>query len=329
MSAIPEHLRYRPQGVPAGMVAPPKRPTRVEDIMPVNMVRHGGKIVWISQSLLKDFALLEAGLGCPKQFWYKYIRGEEVQRYDSGAMTSGKRFEFLLTGQTDKYNNPTPAITTGKGAVSAEETRVKANAEAAYDRLFAHGFRFKRFVGVEGTTISGAKTGSTIRTAGMSGTLDLLCKREGKPCIVDLKYSGLLGDRWNEYGWYWEDETHPNYIGNSAYHRVQATHYTLLYYLRFGKIVPFYYAVFDSRAGKEGNYRIFEMNITEVAMVEHLRRVNDVAIKLRAMLKTARHKECEKNAFCPVGTYDRCQNCLLANKCSKRVTLQEEIKVTI
>lgn len=329
MSAIPEHLKYNPHTI-AGVFAPPTRPQSVQDALPINSVRHKGKTVWISQSLLKDFEKMENGLLCPKQFYYKYVMHQNVENRSSGAMEAGKRFEYLLTGQRDKYNQPTFAIKTGKGAVSADETRAKTNAEFAYETLKKHGFEFKRLVSVgETVDVVKAKTGVTLHTNGMSGTLDLLCKKNGQTCIVDLKYSGLLGDKWNEMGWYWEDETHPNYIGNNLYQRTQATHYTLLYLLRFGKKLPFYYAVFDSRAGREGNYQIFEMNISDAALILHLRRVDQAAIKLRAMLKTAKYEDCGKNAFCPVGSFGRCQLCLLASTCTKRVDRQEEVIVTI
>jgi hypothetical protein len=307
------------------------RKSSIGDVLPMPIVKHKGKTVFITQSMLKDFAKMEAGEGCPKQFYYKYIKFENVELRDTSSMNLGKRFEYILTGQTDKFGITVGPLLTGKGEKSAEEKRVRANADTASEVLNSHGFKFKRLVNETGEALSigKARSGVSIHTQGMSGTLDLLCTKNGQKCIVDLKYSGLLGDKWSEFGWYWEDKNHPNYIGNNPYQRLQATQYVALYYLRFGKKLPFYYAVFDNRSGKEGNYRIFEMDISDDAITRHLMRIKEVAIALKAMLKTAHLKECEKNAFCPVGEFTRCNGCALAENCTRRVTIQDELKISI
>lgn len=327
MAAIPEHLLYDPSRMTGVKAQAPKRPT-IESMLPLPVVKYKGKTVYVTQSMMKDFAKLEMDEFCPKQFFYKYILKQDVEARDTVSMNLGKRFEYLLTGQTDKYNNVPEPFLTNRGEPSAEEKRVRNNADKSIEILQKHGFSVKR-LSREVIEIRGGKTGSNIHTNGMGGTLDLLTKKDGEQCIVDIKYSGLLGDKWSEFGWYWEDETHHNHISKNAYQRIQATHYTLLYYLRFGKKLPFYYAVFDNRASKEGNYRIFRMNISDDAMALHLREVRSLVDKLKTMLKTAHLKECEKNAFCPVGSFDRCGTCKLAESCTRRVTKQDEIEISI
>jgi len=43
--------------------------------------------------------------------------------------------------------------------------------------------------------------GLKLESKNKNGILDIWAEMDGRPCIIDLKYSGLIDDKWAETGW--------------------------------------------------------------------------------------------------------------------------------
>jgi hypothetical protein len=72
--------------------------------------------------------------------------------------------------------------------------------------------------------------------------LDILAEWDGQKVIIDLKYSGLIDDKWNEMGW--ETESLP--MKDSL--MIQGVHYKILAKDILGiEDIPFYYFIFNSK----------------------------------------------------------------------------------
>lgn len=262
---------------------------------------HTGETFNISQSMVKAYL----DVACEMQF-YKTSVTRELEREQTQAQAEGWRFEYLVAGATDRKGNVPEPIRTPTGKLSSVNARLSANAEAARAALIAEGF-----------DLDNAVVGHRITTAtGLQGDLDMLTKRHGKLCIVDLKYSGLLGNPYEMLGWNWTDEYRPNYLYKNPKHTTQALHYQLLHRIHYyGVEVPFYFAVFDSRAGHEGEYRIFEMQALDSARARHLRLLLSTQQAVQAMLN-------DGVTYSP--SFDRCRRCPYLD-CPKRATAPEVI----
>ena len=100
---------------------------------------------------------------------------------------------------------------------------------------------FKRIIQHYGIEIK--ETGKVITQEGMTGILDIYAEWDGRTCIIDTKYSGLLYDRWNEMGW------EINSLPEKHNLMLQPVQYKILMSLELGipvEDIDFYFFVFSS-----------------------------------------------------------------------------------
>lgn len=204
-------------------------------------------MVKITQSLIKAFQKVEQGFDCPFKFKALYIDFTHHSE-PTPAMSLGHYFEYLATGQLPRGGNaPEPIMLqsgTNKGTPNKEYRNATLQAENFKSDIEALGFKI---------TQTGIKLVHPIETD-VEGTTDLLATHpKYGECIIDLKYSGLINDKWNELGWV--------ELAYKIQHMTQALHYTFL------RRISFFFAVYSS--ANEWERKWFRIIIDPDAIVRH------------------------------------------------------------
>ena len=303
---IPAHMLIGGSDIAASLskasdLANYKEPTEA-DYLPLPILRYpswhkkAGQEKTVHQSTVKNYwALLEGD--CPKR-WYANNISNEIENQLGDAAAMGNRFEFLLTGTLNRDGTVPPQLTTATGAVSkAINARIQECVNLAIVTL-EH----------EGYDIEDAKKSGGVQYyfnhSGIGGTLDLFIwnKKEQRLHIVDLKFSGLIGDKWNSFGWNWKEPSFWNHLSNNRGHKIQAEHYRFGVELQTGiKNVPFIFAVFDNRAKQEGRYRLFRMKSSLKNRLWYLKEMTMAIKGMQEML--------DEGKFPSKPDYDRCKGC--------------------
>lgn len=155
----------------------------------------------ISQSMIKELIKYHEGNVCGLQFVEKFIKGNFDKFRPSDAMSVGTWFEYELTGALPKDGiKPKPEYTL-KGELTAPFRNMQNHIKCFKSTMLYYGFEI-------------VTVGEKIVHKDMEGTLDLRCRatqdvrtqtglviKKGEIFMVDLKTSGLLDNKWADYGW--------------------------------------------------------------------------------------------------------------------------------
>lgn len=161
----------------------------------------------ISQSMIKDLIKYQEGKLCGLQFEEKFIKGNFDKFLTTDAMLLGTWFEYNLTGALPKDNVvPKPKLTK-KGELTAPFKSLLKHIEDFKATMLYYGFEI-------------VSVGEKIKHGDLEGTLDLRCRatqrivtnsgtqgkagtiiEKGEVFFVDLKTTGLLDNKWMDYGW--------------------------------------------------------------------------------------------------------------------------------
>jgi len=207
----------------------------------------------LSQSLIKDY----------QDFWnYKtqscgyYIYKRHFQRLpveQSDTMKLGTYFEYLCTGYV-RPNDPAPE----PEMVYKGTAREKLAAD--YERASSSAAFFKQIISHYGIEI--LSVGEYLLNDRMSAILDIRAMWDGKECIIDLKYSGLIDDKFSPYGWATES------LVDRPSLTIQALHYKYLIWQIEQKMnIDFYYFVFSTKDAQKA--KIIRINTDESAIYRH------------------------------------------------------------
>lgn len=238
----------------------------------------------ISQSLLKSLLDYRNGKECGLIFKAKYIDG----RYDlfppSDAQNVGAWFEYMCTGSIPKNGDvPKPEY-----MKRGKDENGNPQLTADYRLMIEHIENFKKAMTFYGFEI--IRAGEDVRAlypnsvelfgeeVWLTGTLDIralatkdiyaiyentpvLVVKEGQKFIIDLKTTGLLDDKWNDYGW------EINNLSNKVKLVTQPVQYKYIEYLNTGEDVPFIFMLFSTRSGQDA--RIIDFRIDNTSYDEH------------------------------------------------------------
>ena len=261
----------------------------------------------ISQSLMKewtDYVLISEKKKSPKSYKNcglyvkaKYIDKRDLKEEPSDAMREGIYFEYLATGSLPRTGEVPEPDKTMKGQLTTAYQRVQSAAEL-FKSIIKH-FKIKI-----------NKTGMVVSTEEMTGILDIWAEWDGKPCIIDLKYSGLIDDKWNELGW--DTESLP--MKDSL--MIQGVHYKILIKDALNLDVPFYYFIFNSK------------DCTDMKIIEEVVDTDKFEFHRQAVANTKASilKELEYG-FKPFPDFRYCKNCPLFNECEHRAEYPSITKV--
>jgi hypothetical protein len=252
------------------------------------------KPIKISQSLMKALSEYVQGYECGIAFRELYIN-KTISKTPSDAMKLGIYFEYMATGALPRSGEAPQAEYVYKG---------KPNERMAtdYERATASAEYFKSLVKFWDINI--LHTNFTMETETMKGIADLVVEWNGKPAIIDLKYTGLIDDKWSEMGW------HKDFVQEKDNLMVQGVMYKMLAKEVLGiDDIDFYFWVFDSR--NPLNVRIIHENVEQGRFITHKEAVDSADKYLAYHIK--------QNDWTPRPELLRCSNCPLKPNCEHAV----------
>jgi nitrogen regulatory protein PII-like uncharacterized protein len=237
----------------------------------------------ISQSFLKEFAKYKSGETCGLQVKAKYIDG--IKFPSSVAMELGNFFEYMATGSLPRDGHVPMADIVYKGTA-------KESVSEKYKKALESAKKFKEIVSNFGIEI--IETGKVVTHNGMTG-------------IFDTKYSGMINDRWSEFGWNTDSLPEKHNL------MIQAVHYKLLLSMEMGlevDDVDFFFFIFSQT--EVNDIKIIKVEIEESTIQSHLATVEWVKSELK--------KPIEK-IFKANPELLRCSECILAADCQYKTTM--------
>tara|TARA_R100001244_G_scaffold132387_2_gene108674 strand:+ start:2236 stop:3021 length:786 start_codon:yes stop_codon:yes gene_type:complete len=246
----------------------------------------------ISQSLMKSLNAYVNGEECGLKFKAKFIDGKSGEPTD--AMNLGNWFEYIATGQLPRDGEIPSPKRKKNGDLSIDYVRMEAQASNFNTLMATHGFDI-------------ISTGHVFnKSEDSTGIADIIARKDGRTCIVDLKSSGLIDDRWSEFGW------NLDAIGQKDKLLVQAIHYTMLAQEEFGEEVDFYFAVFSSK--NDYDFMLLKVDIYPETMEQHYKYIQSSKKILKREID---------NGFRASHKYRECAKCFLRESCSEALKTAE------
>jgi CRISPR/Cas system-associated exonuclease Cas4 (RecB family) len=245
----------------------------------------------ISQSFIKDSMGNDV---CPKYIKYRFV--DRIELPPTDAMLKGKYFEWHLLGATRDGTEPKfEELSRGrKAADGSMDKRPKEQLEM--DELISYAREVLKTVGLD--TSQGEKQ-LRITTDGMDGHIDWVTKDISdatRKAIYDVKYTDTkFDDRWNG----WAD------FESKWDAKLQAAHYTILYFAKYGVYLPFYFLVF----GKAKWCRIIKVHLTQIGVDQHATKLADAEIRL---------DKWEEQGFPATPEFNKCMVCGYNGICPHR-----------
>ena len=238
----------------------------------------------MSQSLIKVLHEYKQGLECGALVKAKYVDGLVTPSTELQEL--GNYFEYLCTGSLARDGHtPQPTILkNGNLSVGYERmTKQKEN----FDKIIKH-------YGFEVLEIDYNFAHDTF-----SGIADIIALKDGKKCIIDIKTTSLIDDKWTDYGWSSESIEQKDKL------HIQAVHYKMLAMKEWGvSDVPFYFFVFSNR--NEIDCLIYEVQVDEDAFFRHEQNmINGLKFFNKELV----------NGFKTYPSVKKCNNCPLKDTC--------------
>lgn len=257
----------------------------------------------ISQSLIKDLKKYFSGQECGNLITYKWVDGNLLP--PTKAMLIGQYVEFLITGVLPKDGKiPQPEYQKDGKTLYADWRKAYDHAMRAKDVLKDMGIEF-------------VSVGKRLTKGRHEGTIDIIARatkdiqlqnghkiKAGEMFVIDIKYSGLLDDKYNVMGWVMTED-------QMLYHGVQATEY------HFITDLPFTYFVIGANGTLETtttDIKFFLMHISEQKVKDHLAEANDLMEKFEFEKKIGFEARPE---------YNRCCKCPIREGCKDRMTVPQ------
>lgn len=260
--------------------------------------------IYINQSLIKDLFKYQNDELCGLIFVNKWI----LKQFGGGTKSNnlGHYFEYLCTGALAKGESEPPKPEyTKKGELTTDFQLAKEQSKFFHELMSDLGIKL---ISAGDKIIADEK---------WIGTLDILAEWKSftdyveydfknnpeKKVIIDLKYSGLLEDKWNQYGWHLD--TLPRKQGTM----LQAKHYKFLFWKKFGFNPPFLFFVFDTK--EVGRVKIINVEIEDWELEQY----EDF------LMKAKNYFEYQMNiGFLPKPKYETCRKCKYSEWCTFKIT---------
>lgn len=295
------------------------------------------KIFRISQSFMKDhWDYLNQKL-CGYVLEAKYVTNTWPDQ-PSDAQRLGSIVEYLVSGALPKSGLiPLPEFTKASGVQPqankggykiADLNRLRESLLAPYKKALDNANAILRYLAVMDLEIVSA---GDHRVKGKNeGTIDLVVKAgrelkfrngitiaKGEMFVIDMKYSGLIGDRWSRFGWPLSDEQWTN--EQKRYNAFQSRQY---HYLSGGMRFFFWVTGSDGAEGKNiGNVALFEITGLDKETIQVHLAEGEKALKDMELFKEI--------GFTPFPELNRCKDCPLRMACKDKQEYPEPIAVNL
>lgn len=244
------------------------------------------KQINISQSLLKSLFDYASGKECGLRFKAAYI--DKISFPPTDSMKIGLYFEYLCTGVLPR-----------DGVSHEPELRKDGKLTAPYERMRIQAERFKKTMAAYNIEI--LEVGKELKFENKKGIADVLMKFNGHKAILDIKSSGLIGNRWEDMGWEIESLPDKDKI------MIQVIFYKWLWRKLHNEDIPFYFLVFSNT--NEYDCLFLEVEVDEERFEKkELERAMENAGKI---LNSAIEK-----GFRPLPDVKRCAECMVKSTCS-------------
>lgn len=238
----------------------------------------------ISQSLLKTLFAYKTNAECGLVVKAKYVDG--IQFPSTEAMELGNYFEYICTGSLARDGHTPVAKILKSGKMSVDYARMNKQKEN-FDRIMSYyGFEIE-------------ETNYSFSSIHYSGIADIIARRNGERCIIDVKTSGLINDKWSDFGWEEEAMEYKDKL------LVQAVQYKMLAKEEWGvKNIPFFFFVFSTK--NENECKIYEVICDEATLITHANNIDEAR----------KYFEIEnKKGWVAKPDMKRCSKCPLATDC--------------
>lgn len=226
----------------------------------------------VTQSFVKDCRDYFSGSLCGNIMREKWVNDRLIE-LDSDAADLGAYFEYYFT-----------LIKTGVGTLPKNKKvplrGMYASGKqplAKYAIAEANALRLMAYFDEMGLKI--LRAGVKVTKGRFEGTIDLVveCNKKitfddgrkwkiGDVLIIDLKYSGLLDNRWDKFGWAGLLLSGPHI--QKDFHKIQAIHY------HYVGGMPFYYLVVSST--NENDIELFHVPVSKEMEQAHIDEANQL-----------------------------------------------------
>ena len=246
----------------------------------------------LSQSLCKALYKYKMGAECGILIEESYINKTNLP--SSEAQELGNYFEYKATGQLPRDGHTPHAKTLKNGKLTLPYQRIHKQVENYQHLMKRLNFEIEQ-------------TGYEFNNPKYSGITDVIAIDNNikskdiykKRIIIDLKTSGLINDKWTDYGW--ADES----IEEKDELLIQAIHYKMLAKYEWGiDDIPFYFMVFSTK--NDWEYKVFRVNVDGDTYRQHYDNLLNIKTYLDQQLKIgfqpkpslARYNGCALNKTC-------------------------------
>jgi len=221
---------------------------------------------------------------CGKKFESMYLKGASMP--STPPMQVGNWFEYVATGQLPRDGNIPEPKRLKNGNLSIDYIRMEGQVDNFHKMIKANGFDI-------------ISTGHVFEKNEIAtGIADIIARKDGKTCIIDIKTSGLLDDKWHEMGWNLDALDQKDKL------LIQAVHYKFLAEDEFGDNVDFYFAIFSTK--NEHDCLLVRVNIDDDRIQQH---ITDI-------FRASQLFEEQKNkGFKATKRYRDCVKCFLKEEC--------------
>jgi hypothetical protein len=277
----------------------------------------------VSQSLIKGLQDYILGKECGYVFKAKYLDSRFDLFPPSDAQNVGAWFEYMATGSIPKNGAiPQPEYMkrgkdeNGNPELTAPYRLMKKQVDNFNKTMEMYGFEVLR-VGEDVKVLLPDSVEEFGFEVFLTGTLDIraratkdiyseygefrkkkkvLVAKEGQVVIIDLKATGLLEDKWSEFGWQLDN------LGNKTKLITQPIHYKYIDMLNFGEEPPFLFLLFSTT--NELDARIIDFRVDESTFDRHLDDIKNTVLRVAEINKygVKAKPELKKCSLCPLAS---------------------------
>lgn len=267
----------------------------------------------ISQSIIKDVREYQKKNLCGYVLHSKYVSKTYPRNgNDSPAKALGRYFEYILSGSlgidgvVPEAEYKKTALKGIKSARTPELAELKKKALKVSDMTKPYQLAHKNAERVKAyfvkMKIEIVKVNVRIENEeeGLVGNIDIIARYKGRLIVIDVKYSGLIDDKYNELGWQWTP-AQKRFHGIQAiqYHKLTGYEFYFLVVSNTNEIDILFDAIFIGTWEKE----------------QH----NEDVLRARKELKFI-----TEFGAVPYPEFNRCAKCAIAEGCALRVDVPAE-----
>lgn len=258
----------------------------------------------ISPSSIKAYWEYEKKDTCGLLFERMYI-SRDTSIIPTKPMLYGRRFEYLVAGIVGRDKIVPPELLTPAGNYSkTDNQRVEMQAIMARDALKEQGFKILEV------------SEALIHDFGhydLKNILDITAEKDGVKCIVELKSTGLLNNKWEDTGWSKERLHQKRKLLIQA-----ASNVITAQYVWQQEVIPYYFYV--SSSTNDVDAKFYQMVFTDVAIAEYTDLIEDAANGIGVE---------NDLGFRAYPDHKRCAECPLKDTCKQFTSVPKIEKVII